>query len=88
MEVAVEKPTPETLRSLGVDGWEIWECGPGAFDWSYDSPEICYILEGRARVRTPEGTVEFGAGDLVRFPGKLACTWTVVEKVRKRYLLG
>ena len=37
---------------------------------------------------TPTGTVEFAAGDLVRFPEGLSCTWTVVEKVRKRYLLG
>ena len=88
MEAVVEKPTPETLQSLEVDGWGIWECGPSTFDWSYDSPETCYILEGRARVATPTGTVEFAAGDLVRFPEGLSCTWTVVEKVRKRYLLG
>lgn len=85
MKVTVEKPTPGALKSLGVEHWGIWECEPSTFAWSYDSPETCYILEGRARIKTPEGTVEFGKGDLVRFPEGLECTWTVIEKVRKRY---
>ncbi|MEI6633903.1 MAG: cupin domain-containing protein [Chlamydiota bacterium] len=85
MKVTVEKPTPETLKSLGVEGWGTWECAPSTFDWSYDSPETCYILEGKVRVKTPEGAVEFGKGDLVRFSEGLDCTWTVIEKVRKKY---
>jgi uncharacterized cupin superfamily protein len=85
MKITVEKPSPETLRSLGVEEWGTWECGPSTFDWSYDSPETCYVLEGRARVKTAGETVEFGKGDLVRFPEGLDCTWTVIEKVRKKY---
>ncbi|MFH0910201.1 MAG: cupin domain-containing protein [Planctomycetota bacterium] len=85
MKVTVEKPTPETLKSLGVEKWGVWECEPSTFGWAYDSPETCYILEGKARVKTPEGTVEFGKGDLVRFPEGLDCTWTVIEKIRKNY---
>ncbi|MDD5557528.1 MAG: cupin domain-containing protein [bacterium] len=88
MEIRIEKPDREALRALGVDGWETWECEPSVFDWSYDAPETCYILEGRARVRTPSGEVTFGPGDLVRFPEGLACTWTVVERVRKKYSFG
>lgn len=85
MKITVEKPTREKLRALRVEGWGIWECEPSSFEWSYDSPETCYILEGKARVKTSEGTVEFGAGDFVRFPEGLHCTWTVIEKIRKRY---
>ncbi len=84
-EVKIEKPKEEKLRELGVDSWGIWECDPSTFDWSYDSPETCYILEGKAKVKTPAGEVEFGKGDLVRFPEGLNCTWTVIEKIRKRY---
>ena len=84
-EVKIEKPTEEKLNKLGVDEWGIWEKEPGIFDWSYDTPETCYILEGKARVKTPTGEVEFGKGDLVRFPEGLNCTWTVVDKIRKRY---
>ena len=84
-EIRIEKPSEEKLRELGVDNWGTWECDPSSFDWSYDSPETCYILEGRARVKTPSEEVEFGPGDLVRFPEGLECTWTVIEKVRKKY---
>lgn len=88
MEVKVEKPTKEKLRELGMDAWPIWECEPSTFDWSYNTPEICYILEGKARVKTRSGKVEFGRGDLVSFPEGLDCTWTVVERVRKKYSFG
>jgi len=87
-EVKIEKPTPEKLRALGVEKWGTWECEPSTFDWSYDSPETCYILEGKVKVKTPSGVAEFGKGDLVRFPEGLSCTWTVIEKVRKKYLFG
>lgn len=84
-EVKIEKPEEEKLRELGVDSWGTWECDPSTFEWSYDSPETCYILEGKAKVKTPSGEVEFGKGDLVRFPQGLSCTWTVIEKIRKKY---
>lgn len=84
-EVTVEKPTQERLNKLGVKSWGIWECDPSSFDWSYDCPETCYILEGRVTAQTPSGEVSFGPGDLVRFPEGLNCTWTVHEKVRKHF---
>ena len=40
---------------------------------------------GIEKEKTPEGAVEFGKGDLVRFSEGLDCTWTVIEKVRKKY---
>ncbi len=84
MRITVERPTPGDLKRLGVEEWGTWEREPGTFDWSYDSPETCYILEGRARVETPAGSVEFGKGDLVRFPRGLSCTWTIIEGIRKK----
>jgi len=85
MKISVEKPTPEKLKALGVEKWGTWECEPSTFEWSYDCPETCYILEGKVKVKTPSGEVQFGRGDLVRFPKGLSCTWTVIEKVRKKY---
>ena len=32
--------------------------------------------------------VEFGKGDLVRFPKGVKCTWDVKEKIRKLYRFG
>lgn len=88
-KIEKERPTAQELESLGVSGWGIWECEPSEFPWEYDDTETCYILEGRARVKTPEGeAVEFGAGDLVRFPKGLKCTWTVTERIRKHYSFG
>jgi len=39
-------------------------------------------------VKTPDGEVEFGKGDLVTFPEGLKCTWNVIEKIRKVYKFG
>ena len=39
-------------------------------------------------VKTEEGEVSFGAGDLVTFPKGLDCTWRVKKAVRKHYFFG
>ncbi len=88
MKIMVEKPTPEKLQTLKVTGWPIWECDPSTFDWSYSDQEVCYILEGKVKVKTPTEEVSFGKGDLVTFPKGLTCAWTVIEKVRKHYRFG
>jgi uncharacterized cupin superfamily protein len=86
--IVVEKLTVEKLKAAQVTSWPVWECEPSSFDWHYDEPETCYILQGRVTVRTAEQTVTFGQGDLVKFPEGLSCTWTVHEKVRKHYRFG
>ena len=59
------------------------------FDWYYDEPEECYFLEGKVVVETKDGpNVEFGKGDLVKFPQGLACVWDIKEPVRKHYNFG
>lgn len=81
-----EKPTPEKLKILKIDTWSPWECEPSTFDWSYDSNETAYILEGQVTVTCPDGQkVDIGPGDLVRFPQGLNCTWDVKKKIRKVY---
>jgi len=87
-EIKVEKLSEEKLKALGVDEWSPWECEPSTFDWEYDDKETCYVLEGKVRVQTPDGEVEFGKGDLVIFPKGLKCTWNVIEKIRKVYKFG
>jgi len=88
MEITVRKPSPQELEEMGVSGWPIWECDPSTFDWYYDQPETCYILEGDVTVKTDDGEVHFGAGDLVVFPKGLKCVWQVAKKVRKHYRFG
>ena len=33
MEVKIERPTQEKLKSLGVEEWPIWEKEVSEFDW-------------------------------------------------------
>lgn len=88
-EIKVEKATPERLKQLGVDSWSPWECGVETFDWEYASEETAYVKEGRVEVTTEHGQqVEFGGGDIVRFPKGLKCTWKVLEPIRKVYTFG
>ena len=83
--IKIEKPDNAKLDSLGVKSWSPWECGVSTFDWSYDTDEICYILDGKVKVKTPEEEVEINKGDLVTFPKGLKCTWNVLQKIRKVY---
>ncbi len=81
-------PDKEKLEEMGVFNWPIWEKEPSRFDWSYDTDETCYLLEGKVRVEPENGeAVEFGAGDLVTLPEGLKCVWDISEKVKKHYKL-
>lgn len=75
------------LDILAVDSWPIWEKEISTFPWTYDQPEMCYILEGEAVV-TPDGgdPVKIGEGDFVNFAAGLSCTWEIKSPVRKHYL--
>ena len=88
LKVLVEKPTDQKLKDLGVKGWPIWTKEISSFDWFYDEQEICYFLEGEVTVKTPDGEVSFGKGDLVTFPLGLKCVWNVKKPVRKHYKFG
>ena len=88
-EIKIEKPSQEKLDSMGVSSWGIWEKEESTFDWYYDETETCYILEGEARVEPSEGEpVEFGPGDLVRFPKGMKCVWKISKPIRKHYSFG
>jgi uncharacterized cupin superfamily protein len=88
IKINIEKPTEKQLKELNVKSWPIWEKEKSKFSWLYDEMETCYILEGKANVKTKEKTVTFGAGDLVTFPAGLECEWEILEDVRKRYKIG
>lgn len=83
------RPDNETLRSMGVYDWPIWEKEASQFPWHYDEQEICFLLEGEVEV-TPQGgeTVRFGKGDLVTFPAGMSCHWNILHPVKKHYRFG
>jgi len=86
MKPKVRKPTAEEVKEAEL--WPTWEKEKSVFPWEYFEQETCLILEGKAVVKTPEGEVEFGAGDYVVFPEGLKCTWEIKEKIRKHYKFG
>jgi len=86
MEIKVEKPTRQFLEDRKVSSWGIWEKEVSRFDWYYDAPEECYILEGEVVVETKDGRrVQFGKGDFVTLPKGLSCVWDIKKPVRKHY---
>ena len=88
LRILVEKPTSEKLKALHVLSWPIWTKEVSSFDWSYEEQEICYFLEGEVTVKTPDGDISFGKGDLVIFPQGLQCVWNIKKPVRKHYQFG
>ncbi len=82
--IEVSRPDERKLEELGVENWSPWSCDVSTFDWEYDCDETAYLYEGRVKVVTRDGEeVEIKAGDLVKFPKGLKCTWHVLEPVRK-----
>ena len=86
--IQVERADAKKLDGLKAMSWPIWEKEPSTFDWTYDEKETCYFLEGDVTVKTKDGEVTFGKGDLVTFPQALSCTWHVKKSVRKHYRFG
>ncbi len=79
-------PSREKLEEMGVFSWPVWEKEVSRFPWTYDTDEVCYILEGEVTV-TPDGgePVIIRTGDLVRFPAGMSCTWDITKPIRKHY---
>jgi len=88
MKIEVKKMSLDEAKSKGMTKWPVWEKEASTFDWHYDSNEQCYILEGDVEIKTASETVKFGAGDYVKFPSGLDCTWHVIKPVKKHYKFG
>lgn len=58
------------------------------FPWTYGSAEQCYLLQGDVTVTPDDGreAASFKAGDFVRFPAGMSCTWDVKVPVQKHFL--
>ena len=87
-KIIVERPDAQALEERDINSWPIWTKEPSTFDWHYDESETCYFLEGEVVVKTQEGEVRMGRGELVTFPKGLDCTWHVKQAVRKHYRFG
>jgi hypothetical protein len=86
MKPKIGKPTRAEQQESEL--WPVWEKEESTSPWEYDETETCLILEGKAAVKCPEGSVEFGAGDFVVFPVGLKCSWEIKERIKKHYKFG
>ena len=87
-KIKIERPSNQRLEALKISSWPIWTKERSSFAWHYDEPETCFFIEGDVVVKTDEGELSIGQGDLVTFPKGLDCTWQVKEAVRKHYKFG
>ena len=56
MKVIITSPcSASTIIQYGMKSWPIWECEPSKFQWNYDDKEICFIIEGQAKISTKNG---------------------------------
>jgi uncharacterized cupin superfamily protein len=88
MSIIIKKLSENEIAERGIKNWPVWEKEVSTFDWFYDSPEQCLILEGEVTVKTDEGDFEIKAGDYVEFPQGLKCTWNIKKDIRKHYNFG
>ncbi|MFG6446206.1 cupin domain-containing protein [Microbacterium sp. P07] len=67
----------------------IWESEPGTSRWEFlTRGEIVHILSGRMTVQQDDGApVELTAGSAAFFPLGWTGEWTVIEPVRKFYVV-
>jgi uncharacterized cupin superfamily protein len=86
-EIYVEHdPSPAKLEVMGIYDWPIWQKEISKFEWTYDTQETCYILEGEVVVTPDNGEpVRLTRGDLVSFPAGMSCTWEVRSPIKKHY---
>lgn len=87
-KMTVERPDERALEDRNVKDWPIWTKEPSTFDWHDEASETCDFLEGDVIVKTSQGDVRVGKGNLVTFPQGLDCTWDVKHAVRTHYQCG
>lgn len=84
-QVTIQQLTNEDIEKKGIPTWSVWEKEVSRFDWSYDSTEECFIIEGEVTVETDEGNYNIKAGDFVTFNKGLTCVWDIKKDIRKYY---
>lgn len=68
----------------------IWACEPGSWNIAFPpgKDEFFQVIEGRLQITDTDGlTREFGTGGACVIPGGFTGTFTVLEAVRKYYVV-
>ena len=85
-------PAPSSEEVAKIKGtWGTWGCDVSEFPWTYSDDETALLLEGEVTI-TPDDSnlpaVTIKAGDFVRFPAGMSCTWKVTKAINKHYNFG
>lgn len=81
----IKKLSKHEIEKRGIENWLVWEKDISDFDWYYESEEMCYVLKGKARIKTIYQEVLLEPGDFAIFPAGLRCKWHIEEKFKKHY---
>ena len=81
----IKKFNKNEVEKKNIRNWPIWEKEPSSFDWHYECGEVCYVLKGKAVIKTIYQEVEIEEGDYVVFPAGMRCHWNIKEKFKKHY---
>jgi len=87
-EIEITEILPDELEKNGIKSWPIWEKEVSKFDWFYEEREQFYLIEGKVKIKTENNEYEISAGSFVTCSKGLACSWEVIEPVRKYYNFG
>ena len=63
----------------------IWQAQPGVLAVHYTETELCVLLEGRVRLSSEDGSVEFEEGEAFVIAPGFRGTWESVGRVTKAY---
>jgi len=66
----------------------IWESTPGKWSIDYSENELCYLIEGKARLTDADGHAEtFAARRAFIIPAGFKGSWETLEKLKKYYAI-
>lgn len=67
----------------------LWRHPAGAFDYRFPGDETFHVVEGHVRIALDDGaTVELRAGDLVSFPKGANSRWSILEPMKKFFVIS
>lgn len=83
--VKIERLSDEQVTEKGIRSWPVWEKEVPRFQWTYNTEEQCFIIEGEVIIETEKGNFVLQPGDFVVFEKGLVCVWDIRSAVKKYY---
>ncbi|MFH1132229.1 MAG: cupin domain-containing protein [Pseudomonadota bacterium] len=71
------------LHRTSCSSLDVWEYGPGEFDWQSDAAQSAWVLTGSANVDLSDGrSLQLGPGDTFYLPQGLHGHWVIEKALR------